>query len=433
MLCAFTIVKAQSNQVLNSGFEYSRDTCFPGGIAGFGLGQVDNWSDPNNATSDYFSPFSFDWSTGGCDIFLSGTNPPLNFEGFEYPHTGYCHAGFAALEDSSSNFYEYIQGSFRSPLIAGKSYGIEYYVSLAEFDPSCFSDIGFYFSDTQVAILIGGRLPFTPQFENPASNMISTHNGWQKMTGNYTAHGGEQYFCIGNFTPYALCHAYYCGDSAVSLGQSAYLLVDDVAVYDTAQIDTIHLCMNDSVQLGGVWRHNQGLYTDIVGGLPVKFYIKTRPFSADLTVIEKPFALGDSVRISLLQLGTNDSNFGGSCFIWIKNDTIINVPMYNIYGCDSTIQYKCGWHMGIGKNLNDQFSWSVYPNPTNDIIHVKLSVNDPSKYSVAIIDIAGREVLTHSLVNDKFDISALKSGMYFIKLINTKTGNVVGTEKFVKE
>jgi len=39
----------------------------------------------------------------------------------------------------------------------------------------------------------------------------------------------------------------------------------------------------------------------------------------------------------------------------------------------------------------------------------------------------------YSLGNDKIDVTSLKSGMYFIKLVNTKTGVVVGTEKFVKE
>lgn len=431
MLCVFTIVKAQSNLVLNPGFEESRDTCFPGGLGGFGSGQVDDWSDPSSRSSDYFSPLSFDGTE--CTVLLGGTSPPLNVQGFEYPHSGYCHAGFLALGDSVTTFYEYIQASFRTSLLAGKSYGIECYVSLAEFYPSCFSDLGFYFSDTKVDTLMSFRLPFVPQYQNPPSNMITTRNGWQRITGNYTANGGEKYVCIGNFTPYALCHAYYCGDSAISTGQGVYLLVDDVAVYDTAQIDTIRLCANDSVMLGGAWRSSQGLYTDMIGGLPVKFYIEPRIYSANLTIIEKPFVYGDSVRVSLIQYPGPDSMSGIQCFLWIKNDTIINVPMYNIYGCDSTIQYKCGWHMGIGKNLNDQFSWSVYPNPTNDIIQVKLSINDPAKYSVTIIDVAGREALTHSLTNDKIDISALKSGMYFIKLINIKTGNVVGTEKFVKE
>jgi uncharacterized protein involved in outer membrane biogenesis len=107
--------------------------------------------------------------------------------------------------------------------------------------------------------------------------------------------------------------------------------------------------------------------------------------------------------------------------------------MYNVYGCDSIVRYTCRTIVGIGKQLNGDIEWSIYPNPANDFLQIILKQNDPTNYSVAIIDVTGQEVLSHSLLNDRIDISALKGGMYFIKLINTKTGNVVGTEKFVKE
>jgi hypothetical protein len=420
ILCAFEIAKAQSNLVLNPSFENYYDTSEIG-AASFSHGWVTGWSDPNQGSSDLFVPHS-----GGAN-----TDPPYNIFGFEYPHSGYCFGGEIFLDFVGSNFYEYIQGSFVDSLRSGQTYSIECFVSEADAFPNCLSDLGFYFSNTAVASTpFAERIIVTPQYENPASNMISTRKGWQRITGRYEALGGERYMTIGNFKPYGTCNIITCGDSMPD--QSAYLFIDDVAVYDTSKVDTIHLCLNDSVQLGGVWEHDAGLYTDIIGGLPVRFYIAPRPYSANLTIVERPFLPGDSARISLLQTGGNDSGFFVQNFIWVKHDTFIDIPMYNIYGCDSTVRYEAGWHMGIGKNLNDQFSWSVYPNPANDFIQIKLSINDPAKYSVTIIDVAGREVLTHSLTNDKIDISALKSGMYFIKLINTKTGNVVGTEKFVK-
>ena len=422
ILCVSTQVNAQSNLVLNPSFENHFDT-FDIGIASFSRNYVTDWSDPNHGTSDYFVPHSRD------DL----ATPPFNVFGFNYPHGGYAYAGFVFYYSPTSLNYEYVQASFRNPLQGGKTYVLESYVSLGyEGQSFCLSDLGFYFSDTLISDYTGEEINAIPQYENPASNMINTHRGWQRIEGTYTAHGGENYLSIGVFKPYLLTHIDTCG-AAPGSSTPTYIFIDDVAVYDTAKVDTIHLCMNDSVQIGGIWRHNAGLYTDIIGGLPVRFYVQPRPYSTNLTIIERPFLPGDSVRISLLQTFGNDSNSVVQNFIWASHDTTIDIPMYNVYGCDSTVRYRCGTNIGFAKELNNQLQWCVYPNPANDFIQIKLSINDPAKYSVTIIDVAGREVLTHSLTNDKIDISALKSGMYYIKLVNTKTGVVVGTEKFVKE
>ena len=419
ILCNCCQLNAQSNQVLNPELESYIDTSDIG-IAGFENSFVTNWSDPNAGTSDFFAPNS----SGGI------TTPPANFFGFEYPHSGYCYGGFDFYIGHGSISKEFVQASFRNPLQGGKTYAIESYVSLGEHS-ICFSDLGFYFSDTMVTEVTGTIIHVTPQYENPIGNIINTHIGWQRITGTYTAHGGENYLSIGIFKPDSMMHIDTCSNLGGRFDYDAYLFIDDVALYDTALVDTIHLCMNDSVLLGGTWRKTSGIYTDMVGGLPVKFYIEPRPFSTNLTIIDKPFLPGDSVRISLLQKGGNDSLFRDN-FVWAKNDTIIDIPMYNIYGCDSTVRYRCGTNIGFANELTNQLQWNIYPNPANDFIQVRLSSNDPSKYAVMIIDVTGREVAANILVNQKIDISELKSGMYFIKLINTKTGNVVGTEKFVK-
>lgn len=443
ILCALTIVKAQSNLVLNPGFEDSWDTCYPS-VSGITYGQAYNWSSPNSSSSDFFLPLS--WDGLGCSAH-GYTSVPMNYLGFEYPHKGQSYAGEIVLDVPSSITYEYVQGSFRSSLSTGKTYGIECYVSLADIYPSCLSDLGFYFSDTQVNTLALRRLPFVPQFENPLSNMIATHIGWQKITGSYTAHGGEQYLCIGNFKAYGLCNVINCGDP--SPDTSAYMFFDDVAVYDTATIDTIRLCQNDSIEIGGIWhKPSPAIIPENIGSVVVKHYIESRPESASYTEINIDYSRGDTVQAGHRWVCYSDieqtpqfvcDSFDDTLvicwhqiYLWTIHDTVLDEHYPNIYGCDSTVRYVCRSNVGINA-INDLPVWNVYPNPANEFIQIKLNTNDPTKYSITIIDIAGREVLTHSLANDKIDISALKSGMYFIKLLNTKTGNVVGTEKFVKE
>ena len=408
---------------MNPGFENHYDTSLIG-IASFREGFVTDWSDPNRGSSDYFVPES----SGGF------TTPPFSFIGFEYPHKGYCYAGFVFYEGAASSSYEYIQAKFSNPLQTGKTYAIMAYVSLVEYS-TCLSDLGFYFSDTMlISQPLGGQIAVTPQYENPDSNMIIVHNGLQKINGIYNAHGGEQYLSIGMFKSYSMAHTDSCIEYGGVSGAAAYLFIDDVAVYDTSKTDTINLCLNDSIQLGGTWRKVEGLYIDTIGGLPVNFFVQLRPYTNSVTIIDRPFESSDSVRISLLQAAGNDSVAASSSiynYTWIKSDTIIDIRMYNIYGCDSTIRYICRTNVGINNFINGE-AWSIYPNPTNDFLHIILKKNDPANYSVTLIDVTGREVLSPSLLNDRFDISALKSGIYFMKLINTKTGNVVGTEKFVK-
>jgi hypothetical protein len=206
--------------------------------------------------------------------------------------------------------------------------------------------------------------------------------------------------------------------SGLDPGQAAYLFIDDVAVYDTAKIDSIKLCMNDSVRLGGIWLHTEGLYFDTIAGLPVKFHVSLRPESASLTVVDKPFVLGDSVRLGAF---------------WVKNDTIIEVPKHNIYGCDSLVRYLCRTNLSIGNSLSAQMQWSIYPNSANDFIEIQLSKNDLTSYNISILDITGKEILTQSLQQNKIDVTTLNSGMYFVKLMNAKSTEVLGVKKFVKE
>ncbi len=228
---------------------------------------------------------------------------------------------------------------------------------------------------------------------------------------------GEKFMSIGMFKPYSMANVDTCNTYPDGISYT-YLFIDDVAVYDTAKTDSIKLCMNDSVQLGGIWLHTEGLYFDTIAGLPVKFYVSLRPESASLTVVDEPFVLGDSVRLGAF---------------WVKNDTIIEVPKHNIYGCDSLVRYLCRTNLSIGNSPSAQMQWSIYPNPANDFIEIQLSKNDMASYDIVILDITGKEIISQSISNAPIDISLLSNGMYFIKLLNSKTGMVVGNEKFVKE
>ncbi len=74
----------------------------------------------------------------------------------------------------------------------------------------------------------------------------------------------------------------------------------------------------------------------------------------------------------------------------------------------------------------------LYPNPSKDAVTVKVNANDNFKYELT--DITGRTILTTSNANNlnKFDVSNLKTGYYFIKITNLNESKTI-TKRFVKE
>ena len=78
-------------------------------------------------------------------------------------------------------------------------------------------------------------------------------------------------------------------------------------------------------------------------------------------------------------------------------------------------------------NLNDYnySDFKIYPNPSNNFIHVQL--NEEIK-SLTIYNVLGKSILTASKTN-KIDISSLSKGLYFV---NIETENGRGTQKLIK-
>lgn len=70
---------------------------------------------------------------------------------------------------------------------------------------------------------------------------------------------------------------------------------------------------------------------------------------------------------------------------------------------------------------------SVYPNPTNKIVHIS-SKNTISK--IQLFNIIGKKVLeTKTLINNTLDVSILNKGVYFLKVYSTE--NKIATQKLI--
>ena len=121
-----------------------------------------------------------------------------------------------------------------------------------------------------------------------------------------------------------------------------------------------------------------------------------------------------------------DTLYTGSSF----SVSASNPPYYTYYYIDDIYLYDA-LTTGINEHGKEN-EIEVYPNPASSVISIKLadgSVNT-EKYSIKIVDVVGREILTEKY-KEEIDISHLEKGIYFLSLF--QNNSLVGTKKVVKE
>lgn len=79
------------------------------------------------------------------------------------------------------------------------------------------------------------------------------------------------------------------------------------------------------------------------------------------------------------------------------------------------------------QNLN----FSLYPNPTNNLLQFKYDGYNQQLLSVEIIDICGKIVLNKNYNSNVIDVNHLNAGLYFITI--TENGKRIAKQKFVKD
>lgn len=227
------------NLVVNPSFEITNTNCANFGGEGFRTDLNPSWDNANSnipgdscSSPDLFS---------ACNTIFGGTPGPTFMPdatsfgiGWQYSRTGTRHAGLIAHESVfglPDEYKEYIQGHTTTPLTAGQTYCVSFYVSLADGCPYAVQELGVYFSNAQYlrdACSQGARIPVTPHLENTCGVLSDTTN-WVRLQWDYVATGGEQYFIIGNFNTYANTTVAPAGGSGFG-NAFAYYFIDDVSI-----------------------------------------------------------------------------------------------------------------------------------------------------------------------------------------------------------
>ncbi len=194
---------------------------------------IRQWAQPTEGSIDYFNKCS----TGNTKV-------PRNKMGTQQARTGVAYGGFYA---SQPHYREYFQTQLFEELIAGATYKLTFYVSLADKSDYAMATLGAVFTvdriwqsnrDILMDVIVeknaDGELEiidkiYKPQVLNPVTRMLDDKENWMEITGTFVAQGGERFITIGNFFPSRESNVEMIDKNLILSG--AYYYIDDVSLY----------------------------------------------------------------------------------------------------------------------------------------------------------------------------------------------------------
>jgi len=373
------------------------------------------WDCSGNNLSDYYHVCGDEFWFGGTGY---GPHVPNNRYGHQLPRTGYTFAGSMNQLYKSGGVFEeyreYLQGTLRKPLTAGQYYAFQVYVNKMVYS-YCISNFAMLLSDTQIVQRAPGDvLTLAPYWRNNPDNVLDDSIGWQLMEGIITARGGERYITFGNMDSSEKVSVVYCGpnDSLRGRNRPFYYNVDDMALIDTSEVDTVRMCVNDSLFLNGAWRKGNYAYTSLIAGLPVRHYLKPVQDTSHVTVLGLPLGPGDSVLAG---------------YVWMKTDSVLVLHHPSSTGCDSTVYYVCG-----NAQMTSLPAFLQIP------VYVQTLLESSQWYvdglqrqdEVKVWDIQGRSYPVRSITKTQYEIEGIREGIYFYHIY--REGKILKQGKIVR-
>lgn len=181
---------------------------------------VTNWKTPNQGKPHIFNVLECE-----PDFFYSSVEDSL------LPHSGNTMLSIKTFKGERDN-QEYIQGTLKEPLVKGKYYNIEFYISRNFNAKYASNNLGFCFIDSPAFKNDRGPIELSPDFN--LKEILYTKKGeWIKISKTIKARSNSKYFIIGNFFEYEKTKHVIAskpraeGNSA--LGTATYF-IDDVSV-----------------------------------------------------------------------------------------------------------------------------------------------------------------------------------------------------------
>lgn len=245
-----------------------------------------SWFWANLGSSDYYSS---NYNCGWGSV-------PSNANGYQFAQTGIAYCGFFVwYGPPQNNLREYVQVELDTPLVSGKKYYLNFFISLAEVSQYASDGIGAYFSNNFISGSNGYNLPFAPQINNTSGNIINDSINWVNIGGNYIANGGEKHITIGNFKNDT--------NTNISLATGnypiSYYYIDGVSLVDSGWAGITENSFSNFISISPNPATNQitidsKQYTkgeieifDVMGKLIQKSKVKSQKKEIDISFLEK--------------------------------------------------------------------------------------------------------------------------------------------------
>ena len=174
-----------------------------------------------------------------------GYSVPENKLGTQISHKGDGYAGITTYVEywHGQNVREFIKCTLNYSLLQGEKYYIEYHVSQTDSTWFASHNLGVTFTDMASDTGVFGELlcwlDCDVYVENTSANPLSSKTDWVKVSGTFTAQGGELYIHIGNFRTDADSEIEFVGgasDPNVAWNIATYY-IDDVWL---SHVDSAH-------------------------------------------------------------------------------------------------------------------------------------------------------------------------------------------------
>ncbi len=318
---------------------------------------IANWYNPINTSPDWYP---------GCATNAT-LRPPrtvyADANNYQEPLAGSTsYVGFYSYGDNNllnnidSNYAEYVQVRLTSPLVAGRTYNVSFYVNLAGFEPYevIYSGntaywnyekriygtdkIGAHFSNTPetnygTLTETTAYLDLEPQIEYVGAPIVDTEN-WTLISGSFVAVGGEEYMTIGNFRTKAETNLQLVreqstdftkypdpdADSLRQIQDYGYYLLSDVSVIEEPTINTVTASPDVTI--------NEGDSTPLsvtTTGLPAVSYQWTPAIGLSDATVQNPIASPTVTTIYTVAV-----DFGDGCLVTDQVQVTVNPCSLNI-------------------------------------------------------------------------------------------------------
>jgi hypothetical protein len=360
------------NLVMNPSFEL-HSTC-PNSFSQ--INYCNSWNNGStNSTCDYFS------SLGCSGNFSPPVLTPTTYLTFyEIPLSGLSFAGFLPYF-FGGNLREFIQGSFNMPLTLNKLYYIEFYINASSQQRYFIHDVAALLTDTAGLVDEYNPQNYSPQIL-PVSNIIYKDTvRWMRINGYYTAHGGENFITIGNYTSYG-------NELKDSVSSSPYkyasYFIDSVGVYAVTHLDAWSAGPDQIINVG------------------------------DSVKIGNPNT--DYSMFSWVTSTATQTNLTDSTDSWPYAKPTQNTTYYvtktqgsNVFK-DTVTVFVNGSGISTANNNNEV---SIFPNPARDNFKIICGLQFTA---CSLRDVLGNTLKSIELKNKKetIDVSDLSDGVYFV-------------------